>query len=372
MDMDTSTVKIRFAVIGLGHIAQIAVLPAFAHARETCELTAFISDDEEKLTVLSKKYKVENCWNYGAIDEALASDSFDAVYIALPNDMHREYAVKAAAAGKHVLCEKPLAMNEEECLDMIKAAEEAGVKLMTAYRLHFEKTNMEAVDLINSGKIGRARLFNSSFTMQVRDGNIRTQASHGGGPLYDLGIYCINAARYLFGAEPTDVAAAFLNGLDERFEEIEESASVIMRFPDDRVASFLCSFGTKDASWYEVLGTLGSIRLEPAYDYSTDLKYEVKIGEKTESKCVKQHDQFAPELLHFADCILNDKEPRPSGYEGLADLRVIDAIHQAAENGQWVKIAPACAASRPDGRLIEMKPKVSKPPLVNVKSGSIS
>jgi len=361
--------RVRYAVVGLGHIAQIAVLPAFEHAAEKCVLTAFVSDDSEKIKTLSQRYGVANYWNYEAYDQALGSDTFDAVYIALPNDLHKEYAIRAARAGKHILCEKPMAMNEKECLEMILAAEENNVKLMVAYRLHFEPANMEVVDVVKSGKIGVAKIFNSSFTMQVRDGNIRTQAEHGGGPLYDVGIYCINAARYIFGCEPTEVFAMFTAGQDARFKEIEESASVLMRFPEERVASFVCSFGTKDVSRYEVIGTLGSISVDPAYDYSQELVYEVVSGKQAEKKKVKQHDQFAPELLHFADCILGNTEPRPSGYEGLNDIRIIDALKTSAKTGKKIVIQPVAQGSRPDSELVQEKPKVKKPDLVNVQSG---
>jgi Predicted dehydrogenases and related proteins len=195
--------KIRYAVAGLGHIAQIAVLPAFKHASDLCELTGFISDDPEKIKKLSAEYKVENSWSYGEIDAALSSGEFDALYVALPNDMHKDFVIAAANAGIHILCEKPMALSSEDCREMISAAEKNNVKLMIAYRLHFEKTNMTAVELIAEGKIGNPRIFNSTFTLQVREGNIRTQAEHGGGPLNDIGIYCINAARYLSKKSPS-------------------------------------------------------------------------------------------------------------------------------------------------------------------------
>jgi predicted dehydrogenase len=362
--------KIRFAVVGLGHIAQIAVLPAFQHASDKCELTAVISDDAEKIEKICKTYKVTNAWNYGEYDEALASDTFDAVYIALPNDLHKSFAIKAAQAGKHILCEKPMAITERDCMQMIEAAEKANVKLMIAYRLHFEEANMKAVEAVNSGKIGVARVFNSSFTMQVQDGNIRTAHEHGGGPLYDIGIYCINAARYVFGCEPIEVMAMMARSSDARFSEIEESIGAVLKFPGERMASFICSFGAKDISRYEVVGTLGKVTLDPAYDYAGELQYEVTIGDKTEHHKVPKRDQFAPELLHFADCILQDKQPRPSGYEGLNDIRVIHAIRQSALTGKKEYLQPVAEGSLPGPELITEKPGVDKAKLVNVKSGS--
>lgn len=362
--------KIRFAVVGLGHIAQIAVLPAFEHATERCELTAFISDDSEKVLQLSKMYDVKKSWTYSQYEEALKSNTFDAVYIALPNDMHMDFVVKAAEAGIHILCEKPMALNPKECLKMIEAAENNNVKLMIAYRLHFEKTNMEAVEAIQDGKIGMPRIFNSSFSMQVREGNIRTQKEHGGGPLYDIGIYCINAARYLFRSEPIEVMAMTVKSEDPRFSEIEESIAGILKFPEDRLASFMCSFGSCDISRYEILGTKGKITLDPAYEYADELEYKLEAGEKEEQKKTPKRDQFAPELLHFAECILGNREPRPSGYEGLNDLLVIEALQKSATTGKAVKIEPVIEGCKPDETLIKEKPGVDKPKLVKVQSGS--
>jgi glucose-fructose oxidoreductase len=137
----------------------------------------------------------------------LKSGQIDAVYVALPNHMHADFSIAAARAGVYVLCEKPMAVTETECQDMIDAARQAGVRLMIAYRLHFEEGNLEAVRTANSGQLGELRIFKSTFTQQVHEGNVRLSASSGGGSLEDMGIYCINAARYLFRSAPTEVFA---------------------------------------------------------------------------------------------------------------------------------------------------------------------
>ena len=164
---------IRYGVVGLGHIAQVAVLPAFAHAAHS-ELTALISDDNTKLRELSRRYRVPHTYSYEEYDRCLREGHIDAVYLALPNSLHCEYATRAARAGIHVLCEKPMAVTESECRQMIHAARQAKVKLMVAYRLHLERANVKAVDIVRSGKLGKLRMFNSTFTMQVRPGDIRT------------------------------------------------------------------------------------------------------------------------------------------------------------------------------------------------------
>ena len=201
-----SSSKIRYAVVGLGHIAQVAVLPAFKNSKNS-ELVAIVSGESEKLKKLGKKYRLDHVYSYQDYDRALSE--VDAVYIAVPNHLHREYAVRAANAGVHVLCEKPMAVTEEECKAMIDAAEQNQVKLMIAYRLHFEAGNLEAIRLAESGKLGDLRIFTSEFAQQVTEDNVRvTEATErGGGPVYDMGVYCINAARYLFRAEPTEIFA---------------------------------------------------------------------------------------------------------------------------------------------------------------------
>lgn len=362
--------KIRYAVIGLGHIAQVAILPAFEHARENSELVALISNDHEKLTTLSKHYGVSDTYTYDEFDKCMESGKVDALYIALPNDLHKEYTVRAAQYGVHVLTEKPMANSEQECMEMIEACKEHNVKLMVAYRLHFDEANMRAVDDILSGKIGEPRFFNSSFALQVREGNIRTVPAKGGGPLYDIGIYCINAARYLFQDEPTEVVAMTASSSDPRFEKIPEMVSAILRFPNERLAAFTCSFGAADISAYRVCGTKGQVSLNPAYDYAEDLRRElISDGRKTEKEYPK-HDQFAPELINFSNCILQDREPEPSGWEGLADLRIIEAINKSMKTGKPVQIDPIKKRERPNLTFVETLPAVEKPELVHAQSGS--
>ena len=254
--------KVRYAVVGLGYIAQAAVLPAFAHAQDNSELVALVSGEDDKLKKLARKYKVKRTYTYEQYADCLSSGEIDAVYIALPNNMHASYAEGAAQAGIHVLCEKPMAVTQQECQAMIDAAERAKVKLMIAYRLHFEKGNLSAVETVKSGQIGEPRIFRSAFCQQVAAGNSRLQGDLGGGPLYDIGIYCINAARYLFGAEPQEVFAYAATGKDERFREVQEMSAAVMRFPDERLATFTCSFGAADRSTYEVIGTKGVLKKE--------------------------------------------------------------------------------------------------------------
>jgi glucose-fructose oxidoreductase len=362
---------VRYAVVGLGHIAQVAVLPAFAHA-ENSELAALVSDDPKKLEKLGRRYKVKARFSYDHFEEGLQREAIDAVYITLPNHLHRPYAERAARVGVHVLCEKPMAVTEEDCLSMIRVAEQNGVKLMVAYRLHFEEANLKAIDLVQGGKLGDARLFDSVFTMQVKEGDIRLSPRElGGGTLYDIGIYCINAVRNLYGAEPMEVTAFSANNGDPRFRQCEEMTSAILRFPGrERLASFTCSFGAADVSAYRVVGTNGDLVMEPAYEYAEELVQRVTTNGKTRERTFPKRDQFAPELVSFSECILSGAEPEPSGWEGLADVRVIRALYHSADTGQPVSLEPFEKQDRPSLDQKMTRPPVRKPELVNAEAPS--
>jgi predicted dehydrogenase len=352
--------QIRYAVVGLGHIAQVAMLPAFGNARRNSVLSALVSSDSSKRTQLSEKYGIENTYSYDQYDECLKS-GIDAVYIALPNHLHCDYAVRAARAGVHVLCEKPLALTEEDCGRMGAAAREAGVKLMTAYRLHFERANLEAAEVARSGRLGEPRLFTSTFCTPVEPGNVRVRRETGGGVLWDIGIYCINAARALFRAEPVEVQASVAG----RIDEVEESASAVLRFADDRIAAFTASFGAAKVSEYRLAGDKGDLAVEPAYEYAQALRHRLTLGGETRERRFARRDQFAPELLYFSDCILQNRQPEPGADEGLADVRVIRALYRSAETGRPVELPPFEKRERPSLEQEIRRPPVEKPEVIN-------
>ncbi|MDX1583336.1 MAG: Gfo/Idh/MocA family oxidoreductase, partial [Thermoanaerobaculia bacterium] len=306
--------RVRYAVVGLGHIAQVAVIPAFENASENSELVALVSGDEDKLKALGERHDVPLRRSYEDYDALLESGDIDAVYIALPNSMHRDYAVRAAEAGVHVLCEKPMAVTSAECREMLDAADENDVRLMIAYRLHFEEANLKAAEIVAS-EIGNPRIFSSVFTMSVKEGDVRLKKELGGGPLYDIGIYCINAARYLFRDEPLSVSAIAASPDDSRFAEVPETVAVSMRFPGDRLASFTASFGSAGTGSYRVIGTDGDLQLEPAYGYAVEMEHRLTVGGDTTRTKFDRRDQFAPELIHFSKSVLEGTDPGPSGLE---------------------------------------------------------
>jgi predicted dehydrogenase len=367
MSKKSSGSKVRYAVVGLGHIAQVAVLPGFKNAKNS-KIVALVSGDRRKRKVLARKYRLTQVFSYEEYDQVLSL--VDAVYLTLPNHLHREYAVRAAEAGVHVLCEKPMAVTEEECEAMITAAEENRIKLMVAYRLHFEKGNLEAIRMLKTGRLGKARIFNSDFAQQVKANNVRVAepVSRGGGPVYDMGVYCINAARYLFGAEPTRVVALTASNRERRFQKAEEMMAAILHFPEERLATFTCSFGAADISRYTVVGTKAVLTADPAYEYAMDIKQQVIAGGKKSTRTFAKRDQFAAEIAYFSDCILQNRTPEPSGLEGLADVRIVRALYESARSGTAVTLPPFFRKKKPSIVQEIHRPAHGKPKTVNSQS----
>ena len=203
--------------------------------------------------------------------------------------------------------------------------------------------------------------------MQVSDPNIRLKKKMGGGAVYDIGIYCINAARYLFRAEPIEVLAMTAAGSDKRFREVEEMAGAIMRFPEERLASFICSFGAANAGTYYVAGTKGILSLKNAYEYAQPVEMQLTVDGKKQSREFARRDQFGPELLYFSDCILRNREPEPSGLEGLIDVRIIEALYHSAKTSKPVKLPNLRKEKRSSlGQEIRRRP-VEKPEIIHAK-----
>jgi glucose-fructose oxidoreductase len=330
-----------------------------------------VSDTPRKLRELGRRYKVDTVCSYDELDSLFESKAIDAVYIALPNHMHREYTIRAAEAGLHVLCEKPMAVTARDAQAMSRACQKARVKLMIAYRLHFDRANLEAASIAQAGRLGELRYFSSDFSMQVSPDNIRLKRAYGGGPLYDIGIYCINAARYVLGEDPVAVWATATRSRDRRFREVDETVIGALRFKDERLASFTCSFGAADRSTYTVTGTRGSLTVDPAYEYAQGLAYELRIGERKQKKSFGKSDQFAPELLYFSDCVLKDRAVEPSGEEGIIDVQIIEGMMRSIKTGRWVKLPATRKRLHVTLRQAQRRPAVPREPkLISVESAS--
>lgn len=350
---------VRYAVVGLGHIAQVAVLPAFASAGRDSRLAMLFSDDGLKRAALSRRLGVP-ALPYQAFEAALDQKAFDAVYIALPNSLHRDFAVRAAQAGVHVLCEKPLASVSADARAMVEAARKSKTLLMTAYRLHFEHANLLALRTVRSGRIGEPRFFHSAFSGNVRAGDVRLQGSLGGGAMWDLGVYCVNAARNLFGENPLEaVGMCESPAADPRFREVDEMTSAILRFPKNRLATFVCNQGAADHDFFEVVGTRGVLRVEPGYEYSEGLRLRVTVeGKEVLNQAAPKRDQFAAELAYFSKCVRTGKSPEPSGEEGLIDVKVIEAIYLSAHTGRAIPLRNLPTEPFPD----DIRQDIRRPP----------
>lgn len=331
--------KLRFAIVGLGHIVQVAALPGFKKLREIAEVRALVSSTPAKLKRFQREYKATHAIGYDEYEELLDSGEIDAVFIGLPNTMHESFSVQALKRGIHVLCEKPLAHTIGACERIIAAAEKGGAKLMTAYRLHSEPATLAALDIVKSKKLGDLRYFTSSFSYQIKNSNIRLDSKLAGGALFDIGIYCINAARMIFRDEPTAVFGTLVKGQDERFAEVDGTTTATLYFPGDRIATFTASFAATPRSWFEIVGSNGALRMEPAYEYADALGFTTWIDEKKKVHHHKKGDQFAAEIRYFCDAIRRRGKIEPDGREGLADVRIIQAIMESSRKREIVKLA---------------------------------
>lgn len=362
--------RIRYAVVGQGWFAQQAILPAFQNATENSELVALVSGDEVKRQELSEYYEVP-AYPYEEYNALLKSGSIDAVFIALPNSHHADYTIRAARAGIHVLTEKPMADSTDAAARMVQAAADGNVRLMVAYRLHFEEANLKAIEIAQSGQLGEVRMFNSTFTQTVQEGNSRLEEELGGGPLWDIGIYCINAARYLFQDDPVEVMALSATEGETRFSEVPEQVGVVMRFPKDRLATFHCGFGEAKVDELRLVGTQGNLRIENAYGFHGEKVHYLTIGdEKPKETTFKDRDHIGPEIVYFSNCILEGRNPEPDGQEGFIDTHIIEAIHQSIRDGSPILVGPFEPKPRPSMAQEMRKPRVKAPELVKVAAPS--
>ena len=345
--------KVGYAVVGLGELALEQILPAFALCESSAPV-ALVSGHKDKAEKVAAHYGIDpkNIYDYQSFDTIKDNPAIDAVYIVLPNSMHREYTERGFAAGKHVLCEKPMAPTSADCRAMIDAGRKAGKKLMIAYRLHYEPYNKMAIAIARSKQLGTLRSYTSENLQTTNAPNIRLSTATAGGPLGDVGVYCLNAARYMVGEEPSEAfGTAIHDPGDDRFREVPARVMVQLRFPSGCFGQFLCGFDSAHSGFYKLTGTDGSVRLDNAFPYQGQKLYlEMKgspeaakaagVGTATDEQQIttKPKDHFTAEMDAFSLNILNDTEPATPGEEGLADQRVLDAINQSIESGRWEKV----------------------------------
>jgi len=334
--------RVGYAVVGLGHISEFAVLPAFRHCKKS-RLIAVVSGDKKKAKKLAARFRALDYYSYDDFAPCLSHPQVDAVFIATANGTHARFTELAAAAGKHVLCEKPMANTVEECRNMIDACRARDVRLMIAYRKYFEPASLALKKLIYGGKLGKVRLIHSAFTINLAPEK-KVPAWRfdrklaGGGCLPDVGVYCVNSSRWLLGSDPIEAAAYIWNTGGERYKEVEEHIAFRLTFPKGIVMQGTASYGAAQASFLHVHGERGWAALDPAFAYDEERRLFGKIN----SKWFEQHwevmDEFALELDAFADCIRYRRDPEPNGEEGLRDVAVIESIYRSAQEGRPVPV----------------------------------
>jgi predicted dehydrogenase len=340
--------KVRYGFVALGDIAQEAMLPGVGHTGNS-EITALVTGDPEKARGVGRQYGVEDSYGYDQFEQMLRSGKVDAIYLATPNWRHAEFAVPALRAGIHVLLEKPMEISTAACREIMEAQKASGAKLMVAYRLHFEPATLDLIGKIRDGELGEMTLFNSTFIQMVDPQNHRAKNGVEAGPIFDMGPYPVNAARYVFGAEPTEVVSAIGTRHPQAgLGDFDDTVAVTLRFPEGRIAQFMLSYYGNTLDSYVVAGTKGSVQMNPGYMYGQPLEQMVTIGQSKTTKSFKNTDHFGGELKYFSDCILNDRQPEPDGEEGYADVRVLEGIVRALESGKPQVLEPFTRSRRID------------------------
>ncbi|SEJ84157.1 glucose-fructose oxidoreductase [Sphingobium sp. AP50] len=333
--------KVGYAIVGLGSYATRQIMPNFAGC-DQAKLVALVSGTPAKLAQYGDQYGIPatHRYSYADFDRIRDNPDIDAVYVVLPNSLHAEYVIRAAQAGKHVMCEKPMAVSAVECEAMIAACTKAGKKLMIGYRSRFEPYNRLAIELARGGHVGPTRLITAEhgFSAQPNQWRLDKPLS-GGGSLMDIGIYSLNAARYLTGEEPVEVSAVeSTDRSDPRFATVEDRINFMLRFPSGIIANCISSYSSGH-NGYRVIGTQGWIDMEPATPYSGQSMTIRKDGVTAPRTLpVPAKNQFAGQLDHLAECIQRGTTPIVPGEEGLADLRVIEAIYRSAAEGRSVRL----------------------------------
>jgi predicted dehydrogenase len=337
----TSGEKVGFAVVGLGTIAQGAVLPAFRHAKKA-KLVALVGRDKEKAEKLARKYKAQAAYGAEELGACLENPEVDAVYLATPQSEHLSATIAAARAGKHVLCEKPLALTSGQSAEMMRACEECGVQLMTAYRKYYEPSALYLKKLIQSGELGKIDVINTSFSeLHVAGRSVAWLLDSkvaGGGPLMDLGVYCVNTSRWLVDEDPVEVSAHTWKKDTERFRDVEEGISFRMQFASGLVVQATSTYSSAISSFVFVQGTKGWACLTPAFPFDEERRLTGKSGGKWFEKKFRVVDEFAPELDAFARAIQTNKSVEPDGRQGHRDVCILEAIYASAGNGEPVGV----------------------------------
>ncbi|MGC1242971.1 MAG: Gfo/Idh/MocA family oxidoreductase [Chryseosolibacter sp.] len=329
---------LRVAIMGLGSYGT-----RVAEAMKDCKrakLSGVISGTPSKVKAWQNKYNIpeKNCYNYENFDNIKNNPDIDAVYIITPNGLHKEQAIRVARAGKHVICEKPMALNAAEGQEMVDACKKANVKLLVGYRMHLEANTLEIIRMRNEGALGKIMFFQglSGFRIGSPDQWRLDKKLAGGGAMMDIGIYSVNGARYMVGEEPVWVTAQETKTDPEKFKEgVDETIQFQFGFPGGAVASCLSTYSMNYLDRFYLNGEKGFAELSPATGYGP-IKGRTHLGELNNPHITHQTVQ----MDEMAGMILENKKPRVpvDGEEGLKDLKIIDAIYHAIKTGEKVTL----------------------------------
>jgi predicted dehydrogenase len=333
--------RVGYAVVGVGKLTSNELLPAFRGSRFS-RLKALVTDDQEKGLEFAEAHGLseDDVYSYEDFDRLAERDDVAAVYIVLPNNLHRDYTERAAKMGKHVLCEKPLATSVADAEAMVEACKAAGVLLMTAYRCQYTPQHWAARDAVQNGDLGRVGLVEAVHAQMEDDPSVwrLKREMAGGGPLPDIGLYCLNTIRFVLGEEPEEVFAyQFQPKNDPRFAEVEEAITWTMRFPSGTLSTCVSSYNTVKANALRVYGDKSWLNFDPAFAYE-GLELEFVRTDAREKRIMGEENQFALEIDHFSQCIQRDQQPFTPGEEGLQDQRILEAIYESANTGRPVKL----------------------------------
>jgi predicted dehydrogenase len=354
--------RLGVAVVGLGNLAMGEILPAFGQSRHM-RVTALVSGEREKALVIARQYGVpdKNIYDYGNFDSLKNNPEVDVVYIVLPNALHAEYTVRAAQAGKHVLCEKPMATSVADAQRMVDACKQAGRKLMIAYRCQYTPEHRTLIDIVRSKQLGKMQLIQAvNGQNDAANGQWRQIKSlAGGGSLPDVGLYCLNATRYLTGEEPVEITARMTQPKDDpRFREIEDICAFTLRFPSGVEASCVSGYSFHETRKLFVMSEAGSAGLDPAFGYNNltmHLSRRNGMSNGEEQRRWAPKSQFALEMDAYAEAIRNNQMPLTPGEEGLQDQKIMAAIYEAAAGGGVVKMPAAARLDATRGVVPEQK-----------------
>lgn len=329
---------LRVAIMGLGGYGSMV-----AQAMQACtkaKLTGLISGTPSKIEAWRAKYNIpeKNCYNYENFDNIKSNPDIDAVYVITPNALHHDQVIRVAKAGKHAICEKPMAINAKDGQEMVDACKKANVKLLVGYRMHFEPKTLEIVRMRKEGELGKVLFFQGLSGFQIGDPNQwrLNKELAGGGSLMDIGIYAINGSRYMIGEEPTWVTAEETKTNPAKFKDgVDETILFQLGFPGGAVASCLSTYSMNNLDRFFVNGDKGFGELQPATGYGP-IKGRTHNGELTQPHVTHQTVQ----MDEMADIILKGKQPvvPVNGEEGVKDLKIIDAIYKAVKEGTKIAL----------------------------------